>query len=103
MKSLNRITKALEYAGFTIVYDKEYEQYAYVCVEEISNQEVDNMKHVKVTNCESGDWQILEINGVEWASGHSITEHDWLGLLSEHFDAQIECDCISDEEMELKC
>lgn len=65
--------------------------------------EVNNMKHVKVTNCESGDWQILEVDGVEWASGHSITEHDWLGLLSEHFDAQIECDCISDEEMEIRC
>lgn len=58
---------------------------------------------IKVTNCESGDWQILEIDGVEWASGHRLTEHDWLGLLSEHFDAQIECECISDEEMESRC
>ena len=58
---------------------------------------------VKVINCESGDWQILEVNGVEWASGHQITEHDWLGLLSEHFDCMIECICISDEEMEARC
>lgn len=57
---------------------------------------------VKVTNCESGDWQIIEVNGVEWAFGHRATEHDWLGLLSEHFDCQIACDCISDEEMETK-
>lgn len=59
-------------------------------------------KHVKLTTCESGDWEILEVNGKEWASGHSISVHDWLGLLSEHFDAQIECDCISDEEMEMR-
>ena len=59
-------------------------------------------KHVKLTTCESGDWEILEIDGKEWASGHSISVHDWLGLFSEHFDAQIECDCISDEEMEMR-
>lgn len=64
---------------------------------------IDKCPSVKVTNCESGDWQILEIDGVEWASGHRLTEHDWLGLLSEHFDAQIECECISDEEMEARC
>lgn len=60
-------------------------------------------KFVKFINCESGDWQILEVDGVEWASGHSISEHDWLGLLSEHFDCMIECTCISDEEMEARC
>lgn len=60
-------------------------------------------KFVKLTNCESGDWQIREVDGVEWASGHSISEVDWLGLLSEHFDCMIECACISDEEMEARC
>ena len=58
---------------------------------------------VKVINCESGDWQILEVNGVEWASGHSISAHDWLGLLSEHLDCQIAYQTISDEEMEIRC
>ena len=58
---------------------------------------------VKLIACESGDWMILEINGVEWASGHRIDENDWLGLLSEHFDCQIGRECISDEEMELRC
>ena len=58
---------------------------------------------VKLTTSESGDWQILEINGTEWASGHSISDVDWLGLLSEHFNCQIESACISDEEMELRC
>ena len=58
---------------------------------------------IKLTTCESGDWQILEINNTAWASGHKISEHDWLGLLSEHFDCQIECKCITDEEMEQRC
>lgn len=61
------------------------------------------MEHIKLTTCESGDWQILEINGTSWASGHSISEDDWLGLLSEHFDCMIERENISDEEMELRC
>lgn len=60
-------------------------------------------KFVKLTTCESGDWQILEIDGVEWASGHSILDTDWLGLISEHFDGMIECACISDEEMAERC
>ena len=34
-ESLKKIVKALEDAEFTVVYDKEYEQYAYVCVEDI--------------------------------------------------------------------
>lgn len=60
-------------------------------------------KFVKLTTCESGDWCILEINGIRWASGHSISDHDWLGLLSEHFNCQIERECVSDEEMESRC
>ena len=58
---------------------------------------------VKLTTSESGDWQILEINGTEWASGHSISCNDFLGLLSEYFNCQIEAVCISDEEMEARC
>ena len=58
---------------------------------------------ITLTTSESGDWKILEINGTEWASGHSISDVDWLGLLSEHFDCQIEAICISDEEMEARC
>lgn len=60
-------------------------------------------KFVKLTTSESGDWQILEVNGTVWASGHSISENDWLGLISEHFDGMIERKTISDEEMESRC
>ena len=58
---------------------------------------------ITLTTSKSGDWQILEINGTEWASGHSISNVDWLGLLSEHFNCQIEVIWISDEEMEARC
>ena len=60
-------------------------------------------KFVKLITCESGDWQILEVDGVKWASGHSISADDWLGLISEHFDGMIERATISDEEMEARC
>lgn len=60
-------------------------------------------KLVKLITSESGDWQILEVNGVEWASGHTISEIDWLGLISEHFDGMIEKTVISDEDMETRC
>ena len=58
---------------------------------------------ITLTTSKSGDWQILEINGTEWASGHSISNIDWLSLLGEHFNCQIEVSWISDEEMELRC
>ena len=58
--------------------------------------------NIKITTCDSGDWTIVEIDGKEVASGHSISNHDWLGILSEYFDADIEMDCISDEEMEMR-
>ena len=58
---------------------------------------------IKLTTNVSGDWHILEINGTEFASGHSISEYDWLELLRKHFGCNIETDCISDEEMELRC
>ena len=52
-------------------------------------------KFVKLTTSESGDWQILEVDGVEWASGHSISADDWLGLISEHFGGMIDRATIS--------
>ena len=57
-------------------------------------------KHIKLITCESGDWQILEVNGMAVASDHRIPHTAWLNVLSEHFDCQIEKVCISDEEMQ---
>lgn len=60
-------------------------------------------KFVKLTTSESGDWHILEVNGIEWASDHRISENDWLGLIREHFGGMVEKEVISDEEMEARC
>ena len=60
-------------------------------------------KSVRLTTSESGDWQILEVDGVEWASGHTIPDTDWLGLISEHFDGMVESTVIPDEDMETRC
>lgn len=59
-------------------------------------------KFVKLTTSESGDWQILEVNGVEWASDHRISENDWLRLIREYFGGMVEKEVISDEEMETR-
>lgn len=57
---------------------------------------------IKLITCESGDWQILKVNGVEFASGHDIPDYKWIELLSKHYGCETEIECISDEEMELR-
>ena len=57
---------------------------------------------IKLTTSKSGDWQILEVDGVEWASGHRISEFDWIRLIGEYFGVKIDKEIISDEEMELR-
>lgn len=57
---------------------------------------------VKLITCESGDWNIVEVDGKEFVGGHTISDHDWLGILAECFDADIEVVCISDDEMEMR-
>ena len=56
--------------------------------------------NIKITTCDSGDWTIVEINGEEVESGHSI---DWVEFIKEFFNAHIVEECISDEEMEMRC
>lgn len=61
-------------------------------------------KYIKLTSNESGDWNIIEVNGVRFASGHSISDYTWLELIRVNFpDCIIETDCISDEAMEDIC
>lgn len=59
---------------------------------------------IKLTTCESGDWEILEadIGGDFRASGHSIRNHDWIALLKV-LGYEVEEETISDEEMEGRC
>lgn len=58
---------------------------------------------IKITTCDRGDWTIVEINGEEVASGHTITTYDWMQILQEHFGVNVTEECISDEEMEMRC
>ena len=48
---------------------------------------------------ESGDWAVLRVNGKNYASGHSIPDHEWMELLAE-LGAEIDYVEISDKEME---
>ena len=56
--------------------------------------------NIKITTCDSGDWTIVEIDGEEVTSGHSI---DWVELIKEFFNVHVVEECISDEEMEERC
>ena len=56
--------------------------------------------NIKITTCDSGDWTIVEIDGEEVTSGHSI---DWVELIKEFFIVHVVEECISDEEMEERC
>lgn len=56
---------------------------------------------VSFTTCESGDWSILQYEDFE-ASGHSISEHEWLNLL-RYLGYEVNEETISDEEMEARC
>lgn len=59
---------------------------------------MENIK-LKLTTCESGDWEILELNGKRIAENHHMSNWDWINLL-KRLKIDIECVCISDEEME---
>ena len=54
--------------------------------------------NIKVTNCDSGDWEILQYEDFE-ASGHSLSTYDWVRLL-KYLGYEVEEETISDEEME---
>lgn len=60
--------------------------------------------HIKLTKCESGDWEILEadIGGDFRRSGHSIPDFDWIALLN-YLGYEVEEETISDKEMENRC
>ena len=57
---------------------------------------------VKLTTCESGDWEILEVNGNKWASNHRISNSDWLAFISTFSGVEVDKEEITDEEMELR-
>ena len=60
--------------------------------------------YIKLTTCESGDWEILEMNlGEDFRiSGHSINNYHWIALLGQ-LGFEVEIEEISDGEMEKLC
>lgn len=57
------------------------------------------MSRIKLTTCESGDGEILELDGEIIASSHNINNYDWIELLNK-LGYEVEEEEISDEEME---
>lgn len=67
--------------------------------EEIENLEGDMANNkIKITRCESGDWEILEYNGYR-DSNHHIDYVDFL----RHLGYEVEEVEVTDEEMEEMC
>ena len=61
--------------------------------------------YVKYTTCESGEWAILDVTYSDGRhreiSGHSIPDFQWINVI-KNLGCEIEEECISDEEMELR-
>jgi hypothetical protein len=55
---------------------------------------------VRLISCESGDWDVLEVDGEVYHEGHSIPDSVWLQLV-EMLGAETETEVISDEAMEM--
>jgi len=63
-----------------------------------------NKPYIKLTTCDGGDWEILEVDCGEsyFRSCHSLSNEDWINLL-DLLGYKVEEVEISDEEMELLC
>jgi hypothetical protein len=55
---------------------------------------------IELISCESGEWQVLKLDGEMFAEGHSIRNEDWITLFSELFGVDIIEKEISDLDME---
>ena len=54
---------------------------------------------IELTGCDSGDWEVLKLNGEVYDDGHGIATHTWLKLLKELGNEVIET-TVTDEDME---
>lgn len=54
---------------------------------------------IELITCDSGDWEVLRVNGEVFEEGHSIPSFIWIRLLND-FDIESEETSISDDEME---
>lgn len=51
-----------------------------------------------ITN-ESGDWEVLLLNGEVYEEGHSIPNHAWINLIHD-LGHEVSMEDVTDEEME---
>jgi hypothetical protein len=60
-----------------------------------------SLPYITLTTNESGDWSVLEVDCGETfsRSGHSMSKWDWIELLAV-LGYKVECEIITDEEME---
>lgn len=54
---------------------------------------------IELIKCDSGDWEVLKINGRIFAENHRLYNDDWINLLNKLGFTVKEKD-ISDEDME---
>ena len=53
-----------------------------------------------ITN-ESGDWEVLLLNGEVYEEGHSIPAYTWMSLIQD-LGHEVSTEDVTDEEMEYK-
>jgi hypothetical protein len=54
---------------------------------------------IELINCESGDWEVLKVDGTIYHEGHHIPDFTYHKLL-KNLGAKIKNKTISDEDME---
>jgi hypothetical protein len=55
---------------------------------------------IELITCDSGDWDVLKVNGKIFFEGHEIPDHVWLDLLQTKFAIPCKGYAISDDAME---
>ena len=55
---------------------------------------------IEVIGNESGDWEVLLLDGQVIGEGHSLNINDWQALLIHAFDTYVRVKEISDKNME---
>ena len=55
---------------------------------------------IELITCDSGDWEVLKIDGEIFAENHRLSSYDWVRFLNK-LKCEIEEIEISDEDMEM--
>lgn len=55
---------------------------------------------IELITCDSGDWEVLKIDGKTFAENHRLNNYDWVRFLNK-LGYKVEEIEISDEDMEM--